>query len=209
MKYLLLLFVTTTLFSFSYTEAQKQKKLYPLGERIAKRLCTHTFETDNFLELKKQIETKCPTLKPLYVDALAYYLHDRKREKNSYKLSYTKKDKCPVCGMFVYKYPKWVTMLKTEKKSYYFDGIKDMMKFYFLHKNETKELIVRSYYSAKLFDATKGYFVYGSDIYGPMGEELIAFKTKKEALEFVRDHHAKGVVTFSKITPELIRQLDE
>ena len=40
--------------------------------------------------------------------------------------------KCPVCGMFVSKYPKWVAQIKIKMDIYhYFDGVKDMMKFLF------------------------------------------------------------------------------
>ena len=40
------------------------------------------------------------------------------------------KAKCPVCGMFVNKYPKWTAVIETsDGTNYYFDGVKDMMKF--------------------------------------------------------------------------------
>ena len=44
----------------------------------------------------------------------------------------SKKDKCPVCGMFVYKYPDWVGEIIFKDGSIaFFDGAKDLFKFYF------------------------------------------------------------------------------
>ena len=44
----------------------------------------------------------------------------------------SKKDKCPVCGMFVAKYPDWVAQVRfTNGQTAYFDGVKDLCKFYF------------------------------------------------------------------------------
>ena len=41
-------------------------------------------------------------------------------------------DKCPVCGMFVAKYPDFVARISFKDGSYaFFDGVKDMMKYYF------------------------------------------------------------------------------
>jgi nitrous oxide reductase accessory protein NosL len=42
------------------------------------------------------------------------------------------KDKCPVCGMFVAKYPDWVAaFVFRDGSTVFFDGVKDMMKYYF------------------------------------------------------------------------------
>ena len=40
--------------------------------------------------------------------------------------------RCPVCGMFVAKYDVWITQLRINDDSVLsFDGVKDMMAFYF------------------------------------------------------------------------------
>src|SRR5512137_2366332 len=40
-------------------------------------------------------------------------------------------DKCPVCGMFVAKYPDFVAVLTFNDGTHaFFDGVKDMMKYY-------------------------------------------------------------------------------
>jgi len=49
--------------------------------------------------------------------------------------------------------------------------------------------------------------VIGSDVYGPMGHELIPFVTGEAAESFSKDHHGKEVLSFDDITPELIESL--
>lgn len=122
-----------------------------------------------------------------------------------------KKDKCHVCGMFVYKYPEWVAEIIFKDGSYaVFDGPKDMFKFYFnipkYNRNKTKEDIagihVTEYYTTKHMSAKDMFFVIGSDVYGPMGEELIPVKGRKEAETFAKDHKGKKILRFEQITPE-------
>lgn len=127
------------------------------------------------------------------------------------------KDKCPVCGMFVSKYHDFIAQISLRDGTrLYFDGAKDLFKFrldmqrYLPGKNE-KEIAaayVRDYYSLTPVDATKAYYVIGSDVYGPMGRELIPFRAEKEALEFLKDHHGKRIVRFQTVTPEILKELD-
>ena len=127
------------------------------------------------------------------------------------------KDKCPVCGMFVAKYPDFVAHLVFKNGSeYFFDGVKDMMKYYYAlpkynpgkKKADIAAIYVTDYYSLKLVDGRKAYYVEGSDVYGPMGRELIPFKDEKAAREFMKDHKGKLLLKFSEITPAVIKTLD-
>ena len=129
-----------------------------------------------------------------------------------------KKAKCPVCGMFVYKYPDWVGEVFFQDGSVaFFDGAKDLFKYYFNLKkynpNKTQKdiavIYVTEYYDLKLMDARKAFFVIGSDVYGPMGRELIPFLTKEDAEEFKRDHKGTRILVFQEITPAVIRKLDD
>ena len=121
--------------------------------------------------------------------------------------------KCPVCGMFVSKFPKWAAQIQLEDgHNHYFDGVKDMMKFYFnptkyhAHTNEQiSQINVTDYYSLELTDGKKAYYVIGSNVYGPMGEELIPFKNKDEAQKFMTDHFGKSLVSFDEIKEEMIK----
>jgi nitrous oxide reductase accessory protein NosL len=121
----------------------------------------------------------------------------------------SKKDKCPVCGMFVYKYPNWIAEIIFKDGSYAaFDGPKDMFRYYFniskYDKSKTRddiaEIYVTEHYSARPMKAEGLFFVVGSDVYGPMGEELIPVKGKEAAESFMKDHTGQKVFTFEQIT---------
>jgi nitrous oxide reductase accessory protein NosL len=128
-----------------------------------------------------------------------------------------KKDKCPVCGMFVYKYPDWVGQIAFKDGStFFFDGAKDLFKYYFnLGKYnpgktaaDISAIRVTEYYDLAPLDAKAAFFVVDSKVYGPMGKELIPFKSAEAAAEFRKDHGGTGVLTFEQIKPAVIDKLD-
>jgi len=155
--------------------------------------------------------------KPLQMMSL--YLWEVKRvNKIAQKISAPHGAKCPVCGMFVYKYPKWAAMIEVNDIHHhklYFDGVKDMMKFYFnpkayLDVHFTKKdmsLFVTDYYTLNKIKANKAYFVTGSNIYGPMGNELIPFSKKSQAKNFIKDHGGK-IIEFKDININLLKNLE-
>ena len=217
MKFVLLFVFTLSLYaSMQPTQVQKEKYLYPLGKKILQKECGELTKShfDSFLALRNYIHTHCTLEERRYEDALVWYVWDKKNmheaSKKSVKFAYTKKDKCPVCGMFVYKYPKWVTMAVDAKgKRVYFDGVKDMMKYYFTHKDAVLQLYAQDYYSKKIIELHHAWLVLGSDLYGPMGEELIPFADKKEAQSFLFDHHGKKIVQLDQLDLAGIEALDE
>lgn len=201
-----------------YSDEVKVKKVYPIGKKIYQKMCTRNIDVEkysNIQELKKSItnEKLCTPLNSKNLDMLAIYLWDTKRgspiEKADQHIEVTKDEKCPVCGMFVYKYPKWATQIFYAKKHYSFDGVKDMMKYYFKNRDEISKILVRDYYSQKAIDATKAFYVVGSDIYGPMGKELIPFANKDDADTFIMDHRGHEVLKFDEITNDKVNRLDE
>jgi len=124
--------------------------------------------------------------------------------------------RCTVCGMFVAKYPNWLAQIQYDspEQTKFFDGVKDMMVFYFNperyegHSREAiKYIYVKDYYSLKWLPAKDAYYVVGSDVYGPMGHELIPFEFKNGAESFLKDHHGQEILTFDNITPEIINSL--
>lgn len=127
------------------------------------------------------------------------------------------KDKCPVCGMFTARYPDWTgEIIYDDAMTVFFDGAKDLFKYYFniqkYHPEKTRDRIkaiyVTEYYDLVLIDAYAAYYVIGSDVYGPMGRELIPLKSRKDAEEFMKDHNGKQIVTFQDVTSVLIAALD-
>ena len=218
MKFLLLFFImlSSSLAGAQPTEVQKQKYLYPLGKKILQKECSELANRnfDSFETLHHYIHLHCNLEERRYEDALAWYLWDKKKIHTSpakvIVFGYTKKDKCPVCGMFVYKYPKWVAMGRDAKdKALYFDGVKDMLKYYFTHKKDTVRLYAQDYYSKKIIELHNAWLVLGSDVYGPMGEEIIPFADKKDAESFLLDHHGKRIVRLQQLDKKSVEALDE
>jgi nitrous oxide reductase accessory protein NosL len=127
------------------------------------------------------------------------------------------KDKCPVCGMFISKYTDWTAQIIFKDGSYaMFDGVKDMMKYYFNLKkynpsktiSDMDSMYVTDYYSLAIIDGFKAYYVSGSDTLGPMGRELIPFAKEADAKGFLKDHKGKRILMFKDITPEIIKTLE-
>jgi nitrous oxide reductase accessory protein NosL len=129
----------------------------------------------------------------------------------------TAKDKCPVCGMFVAKYPDFLAeILFKDGSSAFFDGTKDMFKYYLNLKkyqpskkiSDIDSIYVTDYYHLTLIDGLPAYYVLGSDIYGPMGRELIPFEKEADAKEFMKDHQGKSVLRLKEINDKVIKTLD-
>ncbi len=213
-------------------QMKKEKKMYPMGKKIFEKKCQNNIDPMAYKEinqLKSAIASDDKLCKPLnekQLQAVALYLWEVKRVKESkdgVEKVVDKDEKCPVCGMFTYKYPKWVAQIfyKNGKKEqhYSFDGVKDLMKFYFdanawgnyedAKKENIEHIVVTDYYSQKAIDGAKAFYVMGSDVTGPMGDELIPFEKETDAKTFLHDHHGKSIVTFDKITKEDVFKLDK
>lgn len=126
-------------------------------------------------------------------------------------------DKCPVCGMFVSKYPDWTAQAIYRDGSYaVFDGVKDLFKYLFNLQTyapgrapaDIARLYVTDYYSLTYTDAQEAFYALGSDVLGPMGRELIPFGKASEAREFMKDHKGKQLVRFGEVTAATIGALD-
>ena len=99
---------------------------------------------------------------------------------------------------------------------FFFDGAKDFFKFYFDIKKYSPEksqkdiaaIYVTEYYEMKLIKAEDAFFVIGSDVYGPMGHELIPFASKADAELFKKDHGGTRILEFKGIKPAVIKKLD-
>lgn len=188
------------------------------GKKIFETMCDTKIikEFNSIGEAKKYLidNNSCKNLDSQMLQAVSIYLYDPILAADKSKMIEIPQDaKCPVCGMFVSKYPKWVAQIQLQDgHSHYFDGIKDMMKFYFnptkYHKHLNEQILqinVTDYYNVELIDAKKAFYVLGSNVYGPMGEELIPFKSEEEAKKFMNDHFGKKVLKFEEITENILK----
>ena len=126
------------------------------------------------------------------------------------------KEKCPVCGMFVAKYPDFLSAVRFRDGTYaYFDGPKDLFRFTLGMKRyaparraeDVEAVFMKDYYSLEVIDGRTAFFVEGSDVYGPMGRELVPFGREKDARQFLKDHKGKSLFRFREITMEVLNKL--
>lgn len=126
------------------------------------------------------------------------------------------RDKCPVCGMFVARYPDWIAGVRfADGSRVFFDGPKDLFRFWLAPerhapgrtRRDVVDAFVTDYYAARQVDARAAWYVVGSDVLGPMGHELVPFATEAAAREFLRDHGGKRVLGVDAIDAELLKGL--
>jgi nitrous oxide reductase accessory protein NosL len=126
-------------------------------------------------------------------------------------------DKCPVCGMFVAKYPGFLAQIQfKDGTNAFFDGPKDFFKYYGSLDTynpgkkaaDIGKVLVTDYYTQEAIDGLAAWYVIGSDINGPMGRELVPFATEAAAGEFKKDHNGSAVLRFKEVTPEMLKSLE-
>lgn len=125
-------------------------------------------------------------------------------------------DKCPVCGMFVAKYPGFAAQVQLKDgRVYHFDSSKDLFTFY---QNlpryapgkkaaDVAAVLVTNYYDMSIIDGAAAWYVAGSNVTGPMGAELVPFRKEADAKEFTKDHKGKKILRFRDITPAVLAGL--
>jgi len=127
------------------------------------------------------------------------------------------REECPVCGMYSAKYPKFKTEIIFKDGTHVaFDGPKDMFKYYFnppAYKASKKQadieaVFVTDYRSLLWVDGRKAFYVLGSTVMGPMGNELIPFGNRKDAEKFMGEHAGKTLLLFDEVSPDLPKSLD-
>ena len=209
----------------------KKKKIYPMGKKIYEKVCNKDIDPTMYIEineLKADIKNNnlCKKLDEKKLHAVSLYLWEVKRFGNldtiSNRVKVEEKEKCPVCGMFVAKYPRWAAQIfykhGDHEHKFSFDGVKDLMKFYFnpkkwgdypVNKEMISQILVTDYYSQEGIDGSKAYYVIGSDVYGPMGNELIPFLNEEDAKTFKEDHEGTKIIQFKDIIEKEVYKLDE
>ncbi len=127
-----------------------------------------------------------------------------------------KKDRCPVCGMFVYKYPKWAAGIIFKDKTRYFHCCPKCMLHNLNHikkyqpGKERKDIAtvwVTEYYSTQRMEADNVVFVIGTKLVGPMGLDLIPIKRREAADTFLKDYQGENILLLNEITPEVIERV--
>ncbi len=125
--------------------------------------------------------------------------------------------KCPVCGMFVAKYPDWTgVIVYRDAGAVYFDGPKDLFTYYLNpgkydrrgKGDDIAAIYVKDYYSLAFIDGRRAFYVSGSDVHGPMGKELVPFARRGDADGFLDDHLGKKVLRFDEVSRRTLQELE-
>lgn len=199
---------------------KRVKKVYKIGKKLFNHKCQKDkiiiddFQSISQLKAYLKNNKICKIRSDKQFQAISVYLWDIKKlgikVSHNHPIKVPKMAKCPVCGMFIFKYPKWVAKLTDIDKDLYFDGVKDMMKYIFSKNNNVqniKNILVTNYYTTNSLDAKKAFYVIGANVYGPMGNELIPFLTKDKAEEFKESHNGKQILRFQDIDEKIINSL--
>lgn len=122
---------------------------------------------------------------------------------------------CGVCGMYPARYPLWQTqIIFNDGTMVPFDGAKDMFKYLLnmgeynkqQQRAEVAAIWVRDYAAGGWLDGESAYYVVGSSVMGPMGQELVPFATTEAAQKF-QGKNGGTVSRFAEIDLEVIHEL--
>lgn len=128
-----------------------------------------------------------------------------------------KSERCPVCGMYPANHPKWHTQIVFKEGIHSsFDSAADMSRFLNnMAKYDKKhvatdisKIYVPAYDKGGWLDGRKAFFVAGSKVKGPMGNDLPAFASKDDAIRFSQKAGGK-TLSFEQITPAVVNGGDD
>ena len=137
----------------------------------------------------------------------------------SYEMDYDKNTVGLVRQMKVYKNPKWVSKIElTNGKKVFFISPKSMFEFYFRpgkwfdvgvkSEGDMKDILITDYGTMEIVEAKGAFYIYGSNVTSPAGDDLVAFDSYKMAKEFAAKHHGQRVLSFKEVSDALIRLIN-
>jgi nitrous oxide reductase accessory protein NosL len=134
---------------------------------------------------------------------------DTEQDKKQYTES--EQHRCANCGMYTEKFPKWEEIVETNTgEQWYFCGPRCLFKYVLEDSsryNKIQNIKMKDYYTLKYTDGKTAWYVIGSDVLGPMGNELIPFQNKEDAQQFLSDHHGSEIVQFGQVDLPLIKKI--
>jgi len=125
----------------------------------------------------------------------------------------------PVYLLDISKYPKFSTkMVLKNGKTIEFASVKSMMNFYFhpekypeyrvKSRDEIDKMFVKDYITGKEINAKDAWYVFGSRLVGPHGDDLIPLSSKTNVELFMKKYGGTRVFRIDKFTFGLIKYLD-
>ena len=137
----------------------------------------------------------------------------------SYEMDYTRETISVVRQMKVYKDPKWVAKIElTNGKKLFFISPKSMIEFYHQpgkwfdlgvkSEKDFKNILVTDFETLKPVKAKGAFFIYGTNVTSPAGDDLVPFDSYAAAEEFSKVHNGKRILNFKEVSDALVRLLN-
>ena len=137
----------------------------------------------------------------------------------SYEMDYDKDTACLVRHIKVYKDPAWVAKIELKNgEKVFFSSPKSMFEFYFRpgkwfdvgvkSEKDFKDILVTDFKTLKPVKAKGAFYIYGSNVVGPAGDDLIPFDSYADAEEFSKKHNGKRIMGFRDVSDALIRLIN-
>lgn len=137
----------------------------------------------------------------------------------SYEMDYDKDTLGLVRNIKVSKEPKWVCKIElTNGKKLFFISPKSMIEFYqrpgkwdFIgvkSESDFKDIIVTDFKTLKPIDALGAFYIYGTNVISPSGDDLIPFASYTDAKEFSKVNRGQRIFSFKEISPALINLIN-
>jgi len=136
------------------------------------------------------------------------------------EMNYDKNTTGLVRHMKVYKDPKWVAKIELANgEEIYFVSPKSMFEFYFQpgkwpefnikSESDFKNIYVTDFATAQPVKAKGAFYVYGSSVTSPAGDDLVPFDSYKAAEEFAAKNNGKRIFGFREVSRGLINWLND
>jgi len=137
----------------------------------------------------------------------------------SYEMDYDNNTSCLVRNFKVYKDPKWVAKIElNDGKKVFFSSPKSMFEFYFRpgkwfevgvkSEDDFKDILVTDFDTMKPVKAKGAFYIYGANVTGPAGDDLVAFDSYAAAEKFSKEHNGKRILGFRDVSDALIRLIN-
>ncbi|MEA3370497.1 MAG: nitrous oxide reductase accessory protein NosL [Campylobacterota bacterium] len=137
----------------------------------------------------------------------------------SFEMDYDKDTTCVVRLLKVYKDPAWVAKIELKNgKKLFFSSPKSMFEFYFRpgkwyeigvkSEKDFKDILVTDFKTLKAVKAKGAFYIYGTNVTGPAGDDLVAFDSYAAAEEFSKKHNGKRILGFRDVSDALVRLIN-
>ena len=139
--------------------------------------------------------------------------------ETKYEMNFTKETACEIRKIKLYESPVWASKIDLKDgKSVFFCSPKSMFEFYYNQEkweifgikdiSDFQNILVTDYKTLKIIDATKAFFVYGSNKTSPSGDDLVVFESKENAQNYAQNNNGKRILSFTEVKNSLIRLLN-